>query len=296
MKEQFIETTFRAQSLELLAACEQVIETYQAQGLKLTLRQLYYQLVVTNTIPNRGRAYKNLGNLVSRGRLAGELDWDAIEDRIRVPDTPSQWTSPKHAMDSVLHWYRLDRWLGQTEHVEVWVEKDALAGVLSPITEDRHVTLMVNRGYSSQSAMYDAAQRIHDVNEQGRSFTILYLGDLDPSGEDMVRDIDDRLNKVFYATCEVRKIAITPEQVREFRPPPNPAKMSDSRAQTFVAQHGYDSYEVDALPPDALHRIVNEAIDEYADPDKLRAMLSREAADKVLMREAAANIMRERRS
>ena len=294
MKEQFIEATFRRNSVDLLAACEQVIDNYQAKGFRLTLRQLYYQLVTTNTIPNTNRAYKNLGSLVSRGRLAGVLDWQAIEDRIRVPTKQAHWSNPQSIMRAAIDGYRLDRWREQFTHVELWVEKDALAGVLAPVAQERHVTLMVNRGYSSQSAMYDAAQRIHAKTGQGREFVILYLGDLDPSGEDMVRDIDERLNDTYGAPCTVRKLAITRAQVAAFQPPPNPAKLSDSRARKFIAEHGTSSYEVDALPPDALQRAINAAIDEYIDQEALEGVLDDEAADKRLMERAAEMVKEER--
>lgn len=294
MREQFIATTFRPKNRALLAECEAVIDRYLAQGLKLSLRQLYYQLVSSNTIPNTERSYKNLGSLVSRGRLAGILDWQAIEDRIRVPRQPSHWSNPASIMRSAIDSYRLDRWQGQGYHVELWVEKDALAGVLAPIANQHHITLMVNRGYSSQSAMYDAAQRVHEVTMDGRGFVILYLGDLDPSGEDMVRDIDDRLNDQFGAECEVRKLAITPAQVAEYQPPPQPAKRSDSRARRFIAEHGMSSYEVDALPPDALRTIINAAISEYIHQPTLARVLQQEQADKRLMERGTRAIMEQR--
>ena len=146
MKEQFIETRFRADSLELIDSCEEIIEQYQAKGLRLTLRQLYYQLVSGNIVENTERVYKKIGNLVSRARLAGLLDWDAIEDRIRLPRKQSQWYSPKSIMQSAISSYRLDRWEGQPEHVELWVEKDAIAGILTPVADRHHVTMMVNPG------------------------------------------------------------------------------------------------------------------------------------------------------
>ena len=277
---QYIETRFRERSLALLSHCEEVIDAYQEQGLTLTLRQLYYQLVVANIIENQEREYKNLGALVNRGRLAGLLDWDAIEDRTRVPETPRQWRGPRQIVQAATEQYRLDRWKDQAFHVELWVEKDALAGVLRPIADDWHITLMVNRGYSSQSAMHEAAARLRQAERGGRENRILYLGDLDPSGEDMVRDIDERLNQTFGARTRVIKLAITPEQVEEYQPPPNPAKLTDSRAAAFVAKHGYDSYEVDALPPTALRDIINAAVDEYLDQELRDQVVAQETEDK----------------
>jgi len=184
MKEQFKEQNFRPDSLKLIEACADIVNDYLNQGLRLTLRQLYYQLVTKNIIPNKERAYKNLSNMVSDARLAGMLDWDAIEDRIRVPAIPSEWDSIKDIVDSALYSYRLPRWKTQPEYIELWVEKDALAGVLRPLAIKYHIPLMVNRGYSSQSAMYEASKRFLRRQEEGKILRLLYLGDFDPSGED----------------------------------------------------------------------------------------------------------------
>ena len=278
MKETFVEKNFKPESMSLIATCEGIVEVYQSQGLKLTLRQLYYQLVTKNLIRNEERAYKNLSALISDARLAGLIDWDAIEDRIRKPQTPPQWRSLKDLIERCIDGYRSRRWDDQPEYVELWVEKDALAGVLAPIASDFHVTLMVNRGYSSQSAMYEAAQRIieeTDAKDKEEPALILYLGDLDPSGEDMVRDVEERLQR-FEANVTVEKVALTPEQVAQYKPPPNPAKMSDSRAGRYVAQHGTSSWEVDALPPDVLDKLVRRAIKQHVDEDVVEKVLAAE--------------------
>ncbi len=294
MKTRFIEKNFRPKSLALIDECNIIIAMYMAQNLVLTLRQLYYQLVVRNIITNVERSYQNLSTLVSNGRLAGLIDWRAIEDRLRQPRMAGEWDDPADALDALVRVYRLPRWKDQDQHVELWVEKEALAGVLEPITIERHIILMVNRGYSSQSAMFDTMERLEDARADGKECTILYLGDLDPSGEDMVRDIDDRLNDVFQTNVRVIKLGITREQVDAFQPPPNPAKMSDSRAARFVAEHGYESYEVDALPPEELDRIVNKAVDRLEDRDVMDTVKAQEKKDKALIEDATADIMESR--
>ena len=250
--------------------------------------------MVRNIIPNEERAYQNLSRLVSDARLAGLVDWNAIEDRIRVPRKAAEWNSPKGLMDSALNSYRLPRWEDQPYQIELWVEKDALAGVLQPLSNTRHITLMVNRGYSSQTAMHDAYSRMREAYSQGKTCTILYLGDQDPSGEDMVRDISERLNDLYGTPVVIKKLAITPEQVATYNPPPNPAKMSDTRAAKFVEEFGYNSYEVDALPPNVLVQIINNAVDEYVNQDLMDEVIEREERDKVLIREAANQIMEQR--
>lgn len=288
MKRRFITKNFRADSLALLRLCDQIIVDYTAQGFRLTLRQLYYQLVSRNVIPNTERSYKNLGKLVSDGRLAGLLDWDGIEDRARVAQLPADYANLDTLVSAALYSYRLPRWDSQPEYAELWVEKDALAGVLAPLGDEYHVPVMVNRGYSSQSAMYTAARRIRR-EAGGKLATILYLGDLDPSGEDMVRDVRDRL-ELFGAAVDVRKVAITPDQVAQYNPPPNPAKLTDSRAAGFIAIHGDESFEVDALPPAVLQQVIRDAMDQIVDVAAMDAVKRREEADKTRLTAAVASL------
>ena len=295
-KEAFVETNFRPASLALLGTCNEIIRTYQAQGYRLSLRQLYYQLVSRNIIPNQERSYKNLGNLVSQGRLAGIVDWSAIEDRIRTPRKVQEWESPSEIMQAVVRGYTLPRWKAQPRYLELWVEKDALAGVLQPITEQYHITLMVNRGYSSMSAMKEAAERLEDASAEDKEITMLYVGDLDPSGEDMVRDVEDRLRLLTREEVEfvVIKLAITAAQVAAYNPPPNPAKLSDSRSAGFIAKFGSSSYEADALPPDVLAGVVRGAIEARLDAPLWAEVIEQEEKDKELLRWAEGEVMKRR--
>ncbi len=265
MKEGFIDWSPKPVSIERLTQIGAVLTQYRQMRIKLTLRQLYYQLVSKNIIANKQLEYKNLGNLLSKARLAGLVDWDIIEDRVRQIEHAGEWSSVQAIVESALAAFRLPRWADQDQYVELWCEKDALSSVLDPICRDLHVPFMVNRGYSSSSAMYEASKRIEDA-ANGRDATIIYLGDFDPSGEDMVRDIRDRM-ETFGVALDVTKLALTPDQVSEYKLPPNPAKMSDSRAENFVAEHGSDSYEVDALPPEVLQQMVRDAIEERMDLD-----------------------------
>ena len=293
MKQAFITKKFRSESLERLDVCNIIIADYMRQGFRLTLRQLYYQLVSRDLIPNTERSYKNLGNLINDGRLAGQVDWDAIEDRLRMPYRISEWTDPGQIMNIVADSYRLPRWNNQEYYVELWCEKDALAGVLRPIADQFQVTMMVNRGYSSQSAMKSAADRMLKALGTAQECVILYIGDLDPSGEDMVRDIKDRL-ELMAGYVRVQKLAITPEQVAQYNPPPNPAKMTDSRATGFVEKFGRFSYEADALPPNILAQVIRDAIESYRDEVAWTEVETQEEEDKVLLREARDIIMDKR--
>ncbi len=287
---------FKPESLERIEECNAIITRYEAQDLRLTLRQLYYQLVSRNVITNEERSYKTLGKLVSDARLAGLMSWEAIEDRIRQPQVVQEFRDLAHLAEVASSAYRLPRWEGQQNYVELWVEKDALAGVLAPIAREYHVTLMVNRGYSSTSAMYESAQRFLEAEGgDGRPGSVkdlflLYLGDMDPSGEDMVRDVGERLN-TFDVIVTVQKVALTMAQVREYGPPPNPAKMSDSRAEAYVEKHGRRSWEVDAIPPEELARIIRDALDGLVDKKRMERVKKREVSDKARLKEAVKDLM-----
>jgi hypothetical protein len=159
-----------------------IIDEYNAAGYSLTLRQVYYQLVARGVIPNNERSYKNVGELVSNGRLAGLIDWYAIEDRTRYIRSLPHWDEPAEIVASAANQYRIDLWETQPQYVEVWVEKDALIGIIEQTARKYDVPCFSCRGYTSQSEMWGAAQRILRKSRQGeRPCTIIHLGDHDPS-------------------------------------------------------------------------------------------------------------------
>lgn len=290
MKRRYRTQHFRKESLAAIERMNRIIEEYEAQGLRLTGRQLYYQHVAKGFIPNTERSYKNLLSLLADARYAGLVDWDAIEDRGRVADVPSTWDSIDSIVEAAINQFKLPIWDDQPTYVELWVEKQALAGVLEPIARKFRVPLMVNKGYSSASAMYEAARRIErSVEGIDRPSVVFYLGDHDPSGEDMVRDIAARLNEFapdLVEPIDVRKLALTMAQVREYDPPPNPAKRTDARFAAYEEKHGAESWEVDALPPNVLAQIINDAFDEVVDRRKFDAVVARERGDSRRVREA----------
>ncbi len=283
MKEQFIDWDPKDESLLRLQQILEVLKEFKAMGIRLTLRQLFYQLVSRNIIDNTQREYKNLGTLLSKARLAGFIDWDVIEDRIRQAERAPQWDSLQDLAADAASSFRLPRWVGQKVYIELWCEKDALSSVLEPLCRKYHITFMVQRGYGSTSAMYESAKRI-EREAAGRATLILYLGDFDPSGEDMVRDVNDRLTTFGTQQFTVHKLALTPKQIEFYKLPPNPLKrdaaggLTDSRGAGFQAAHGNQSYEVDAIPPDVLQKIVENAITTMMDVKKYMAIVAKEAA------------------
>ncbi len=276
MKRAFVHKDFRADALAKISIANQIVNKYQALGLRLTLRQLYYQFVAHHGLPNEEKSYKSLGKIVSDARLAGLIDWNAIEDRGRVADVPAEWSSAKDLVDIALDQFRLPRWAGQSYYVELWVEKQALAGVLEPIANSNHITLMVNKGYSSQSAMYESAQRFRRKTLEAKPSVLLYLGDHDPSGEDMVRDVEERLTLFGVRNLRVIKVALTMDQIDEYDPPPNPAKVTDSRAKAYIEKYGDSSWEVDSLDPSVLVKLINDQIEQYLDRDHMESIIEEE--------------------
>lgn len=258
-----------------------IIEEYLSQGYRLTLRQLYYQLVSRGIISNSTKEYAKISKIVVKGRMAGIIDWDAIEDRIRRPRLPYYVFGIEDAINDTINTYRLDRMDNQGVYIEVWVEKDALSGVLSRITSKYHIRLMVNRGYSSCTAMYDAAKRFK--YKVGKRKFIFYLGDHDPSGLDMVRDIEDRIGK-FQAYPRVLRLALTQEQIQQYNPPPNPAKIKDPRAKEYIQEFGNTSWEVDALKPEVLNQILIDKIEETIDMELFKAKLELEELHRIKLR------------
>lgn len=283
MKIAFRKNTLRADRLARVKTINSIIDEYQEAGYKLTLRQLYYQLVSRDVIPNKQKEYANLSSLLTDGRMCGLVDWDAIEDRLRIPDVPPSFDSPAHILDVCINQYERPRQDGQEVYVEVWVEKDALSGVLKRVTEKFHIPIMVNRGYSSASAMFEAYTRFkRRVRNHNQSIRIIYLGDYDPSGIDMIRDVNDRILEFFGRSpvdFAIEPIALTRAQIDQYDPPENPAKRTDSRFEKFAAEHGTSSWEVDALRPEVLDQILTDAIEAMIDVDMYNDVVAQEEAD-----------------
>lgn len=269
---------FQVKSLDTIEKVNAIVAEYESQGYELTLRQVYYQLVARGFIPNNERSYKNLGNLINDGRLAGLIDWYAIVDRTRNLRENSHWDKPEDVIDSARYSYMLDRWKNQPNYVEVWVEKDALIGIVSQICRKLDVPHFSCRGYTSQSEMWSAAQRFirQDYRE---SRTIIHLGDHDPSGIDMTRDIQERMD-MFGADVFVKRVALTMEQIETFCPPPNPTKLSDARASGYIREYGHECWELDALEPKVITSLIYNEVTALLDADLLSEVERREKMDK----------------
>jgi len=267
---------FRTRTLEIIDIANSIIEKYQADGYDLTLRQLYYQFVARSIIPNSDAEYKKLGSIISDGRLAGLIDWDSIIDRTRPSRGNTHWNSPQEIITAVGKQFKIDTHADQEYYIEVWIEKDALIGVLERICPQLDVPYFSCRGYVSQSSMWEAARRFIEREKNGRKSLLIHLGDHDPSGIDMSRDIQERLN-LFGSHCDVWRIALTEEQIEQYKPPPNPAKMTDSRCQSYVSEYGNNSWELDALEPQIITSLIEDAVSYLTDKDKRDALIEIQA-------------------
>lgn len=281
-KIQYKEIKFQQKSLDLIELVNQVVEEYQAQGYELTLRQAYYQLVARGYIPNNERSYKNIGSLINDGRLAGLIDWHSITDRTRNLRSNGHWDNPADVIASARYLYLLDKWEGQPNYVEVWVEKDALVDIVGQACRPLDTPYFSCRGYTSQSEMWSAAQRfIYQRDRENR--IIIHLGDHDPSGIDMTRDIQERL-WLFGADVEVKRVALTMNQIDTYNPPPNPAKLSDSRCGKYIEQYGDESWELDALEPQVITDLITNEVTAFRNDEIYQAVCDKESREKEELR------------
>lgn len=286
MKTRYIEKKFRDDSLNLINRVNRIIKEYQSKGYSLTLRQVYYQLVARDIITNDERSYKRVGNLISDGRLAGLIDWNAIEDRTRNIKNNTHWEDPSHIIKATTWSLKYDRWENQNYHVEVWVEKDALIGVVGQACTKLDVNHFSCRGYVSQSEMWNAAQRLKSIN--GKKPVIIHLGDHDPSGIDMSRDIVDRL-EIFGVDPIFKRVGLNMSQIEEYNPPPNPAKITDSRANSYISRYGYESWELDALEPEVIEELIRDNVLKYCDQSLFKVVEEREDKDKKILEKVSEN-------
>lgn len=275
-KIEYIPKKFSASTREVIDQANEIIAAYMAQGYKLTLRQLYYQFVSRDLLQNTMQNYKRLGGIISDARLAGMVDWSSIEDRTRELKNTGIWSGPEIIVDACAQQYKADIWSDQPYRVEIWVEKEALAGVFSRIAEELHVSYFCCRGYTSQSEMWEAAMRLLRYSRQGKSPVILHFGDHDPSGIDMTRDIKERMALFHCNMLELDRLALNMDQVEHYNPPPNPAKETDSRFAAYIQKFGDESWELDALEPQVLAEIARARIMEIVEPKKWEAALQRE--------------------
>lgn len=260
----------RAATIELIEWAQATALDYRRRGYSLTIRQLYYQGVSRNRFPNNEKSYKNLINAVTKGRLMGMIDWALLEDRTRNAGGTAWFghtmPDPWRLAENSTYGLTQDLWEGQENRVEIWVEKQALEQVASRAADQYRIPYLACKGYMSQSEMWEAGhRRLREYAAAGQHPVILHMGDHDPSGIDMTRDIEERLSLFAETPVEVRRLALNWDQIEQYNPPENPAKMSDSRSGDYVRRFGDSSWELDALTPELLVGILTSEIDKLID-------------------------------
>jgi hypothetical protein len=285
-KAAYVRKRFGSDARAIINKANEIIEEYAAAGYDLTLRQLFYQFVSRDLLANTQKNYKKLGQIVNDARLAGLIDWNRIEDRTRGVEALATWDSPSDIVAACASQFRNDLWGDQPCRVEVWIEKEALAGVFERVCNELRVPYLSCRGYTSQSEMWRASQRLLRYTKDGQEVHILHFGDHDPSGIDMSRDITERL-AIFGVDLEFERLALNMDQVEEHNPPPNPAKLTDTRATAYIARFGDESWELDALDPTILSGMVRDAVTKLLDAKKWKHAVKEEEEHKRLLKVAA---------
>lgn len=323
MKVAYENKNLGAKTLVLVEQANEILEEYAANDYVLTIRQLYYQFVARGLLPSSQTSYNRVKDVVGKGRLNGYIDWDHIEDRGRALRALTHWDDPADIIEATANSFKVDLWAEQDNYVEVWIEKDALVGVIARICNTLDVPYFSCRGYASLSEKWIAgSRRLLGKILEDKKVTILHMGDHDPSGLDMTRDLRDRLSQFIWqdyararmadvanwnelsdvnrqvsiqqwhdealSLFEIRRIALTMEQVQRYDPPPFWAKESDSRSPAYVEEYGQDSWELDALDPPTMEALIRENVEELiASDDRWDNAVEREQDGQGLLRQAS---------
>lgn len=271
MKQAYYHIRLGKDKLALIELINTLIDGYLAQGYTLSVRQLYYQLVARDIVPNTENSYKRVASIINDGRLAGLIDWDAIEDRNRDIELRTRWTSGGQIIQAAASSYHMDMWKGQEYRVFAVVEKAALAGVMAGVCRKWDIPLLAARGYPSVSIVRELTrEHLMPAARAGQRCVMLHLGDHDPSGIDMSRDLQERVTmfmESYRRDWQLDRLALNMDQVEHYSPPPNPAKTTDSRYADYMDRFGDESWELDALEPSVLVRLIESRVSELVDPD-----------------------------
>lgn len=280
--EEFVPKNFSTAHQWVIREANKIITEYQAAGYRLTLRQIYYQFVARDMLQNKQTEYKRLGGIIDAARKAGMIDWDAIEDRTRNLRRINVWQKPEDAVKTLSTQFKRDPWDEQTirRRIEVWIEKDALVGVIQPTCNEFRLPYFSCRGYGSSSELYDAGKRLAMYHNAGYETLILHLGDHDPSGVQMTEDNTKRLSLFAGFPVELRRLALNMDQIEQYRPPANFAKEADARTKWYIEQFDTDDcWELDALGPDVMAGLIRSAVEPLIDQEEWTATMEQEQDD-----------------
>jgi hypothetical protein len=243
----------------------------------MTVRQVFYQATVQGLVDKTEQGYAKVKTDLGDMRRAGALPYSWLADNTRWQRKPQTFGGIEAALADTAQFYRKDLWRDADAYVEIWLEKDALSGVLYPVTEEYDVPLMVARGYASLSFLHGAATYIAELAVPAH---IYHLSDFDPSGVDAGRKIEASLRAMApRAEIHFERLAVLPEQIGDWSLPTRPTKTSDSRAKGF----GAVSVELDAIEPGRLRAIVQAAIERHLPAEQLRILKAAEASERGIL-------------
>lgn len=290
-REQFIEVNFQAKSERLIRQALTIIEEMAKDGYVLTLRQLYYQFVARGWLENRQQNYDRLGKIIDKARKAGIIDWNAIEDRTRYLRSVPTFRDVPTFVRRTVDYYAEDLWRDQDAYCEVWIEKDALLGVVERPCLELRVPYFACRGYPSSSELYEAGRRLTRKVDEGKAVFVFYLGDHDPDGIHMGYSNAEWIDTYSrYAGIDLVRVALNLDQVEEYSPPPNPAKETSARYGDYALNYGNEAWELDALAPAVIDKIIREYVEHLIEWDKWDINVERERVNRELYRKFGENI------
>jgi hypothetical protein len=265
--------------------------TILAEDHPMTVRQVFYAATTRGVVAKTEAEYKGtVCRLLAEMRRSGEIPYSWLADATRWMRKPTTYSSAEVALRRTAETYRRALWDDAPVAVEIWLEKEALAGVLVDVTREWDVPLMVTRGYSSMSFLHSAALAIEARAYEGRETHIYYFGDRDPSGVDIDRALRDGLveatrlrEAAFRAFTTFTRVAVSEDQIHEWNLPTRPTKKSDTRSKSFKGE----SVELDAVPADRLRELARECIERHVDQHQLDVLQTTEAEERRLLLQMA---------
>lgn len=273
---------------EIVEKIKVELEVYEIEGYKPTLRSMFYRLYTKGLIPNTSASYISLDRATVKARWSGKLPINCFTDNSRkvLNKFNEDYFSPKEFIDNRIKIIQsipynyinlIPKWHNQPHYIEVWIEKDAMGNILQSILNGRDVKIIPNKGFTSLTFLYECANRLKHFKKLGKDIHILYFGDFDPSGDYMVDDLINRLNRLNLDanSIDFKKIAVTHEQINKYNLPFNPDKITsekmlkDSRTNNFIEKYGkLYAVEIDALPalsPEDFKKLVIQSVDQFYD-------------------------------
>ena len=281
MSRQFTWTKKQKEKLSKVRAVLNEFQEYKP----LTLRQIFYQLVGKDYIPNTRSQYNMLSNLLKWARLDGYVSWNDLEDRVRAHHSSGGYENKaqfiSQEMVLFLRGYHRNRMQSQKKHIEIWIEKDALSSIFTKVAETYGISVVVCRGFSSVSFLNNFKKRLE--KQEGKKPVMLYFGDFDPSGVEMLNSMQTTLeDEMFLDNITFKRIALMEEDIFKYELPHNPdaLKRTDTRAKKHLKAYGELAVELDALRPDILEEKIKHAIVGEINVPRFMAELEKEKQER----------------